>query len=119
VTVQQPITAARRRTNPVSDCPMTAAIAAVGGRWKMLIISWLGEGPQHFAGLRRLIPQISQKVLTEQLRELMADDIVVRQTTGEPPAPVIYSLTDYGWSLHPIVVDLRRWGRGHIERFGP
>ena len=118
MTVHQPITTARRRKNPVSDCPMTAAIAAVGGRWKMLIISWLGEGPQHFAALRRLIPQISQKVLTEQLRELMADDIVERQATGEPPAPVFYSLSDYGRSLHPIVVELRVWGRGHIQRFG-
>ncbi len=116
--MREPVSAARRRTNPVSDCPMTAAIAAVGGRWKMLILSWLGEGPQHFAGLRRLIPQISQKVLTEQLRELMADDLVERRSTGDPPAPVFYSLTDYGRALHPIVVDLRRWGRGHIERFG-
>jgi len=97
---------------------MTAAIAAVGGRWKMLIISWLGEGPQHFAGLRRLIPQISQKVLTEQLRELMADDLVERTRTGEPPALVFYALSAYGRDLHPIVVDLRRWGRGHITRFG-
>ncbi len=119
MTVRTPTNLARRRRNPVSDCPMTAAIAAVGGRWKMLIISWLGEGPQHFAGLRRLIPQISQKVLTEQLRELMADDIVERRSTGEPPAPVFYSLSDYGRSLEPIVAELRGWGRRHIAKFGP
>ena len=118
MTIHQPITARPRRKNPVSDCPMTAAIAAVGGRWKMLIISWLGEGPQHFAGLRRLIPQISQKVLTEQLRELMADDIVERTSTGGPPAPVYYALSDYGLKLEPIVAELRGWGRGHIARFG-
>src|SRR5258706_13694686 len=85
-----------RKTNPVSDCPLTAALAAMGGKWKLIIIYWLAEGPKHFAGLRREMSAISQKVLTEQLRELIDDGIVDRQETGEVPAPVIYSLTDYG-----------------------
>jgi len=71
----------------------------------------------HFAGLRRLIPGISQKVLTEQLRELEADEIVDRNSTGPVPAPVHYSLTEYGRSLVPLVDATRQWGRGHIERF--
>lgn len=106
-----------RRRNPVSDCPLTAALAAMGSKWKLIIIYWLAEEPRHFAGLRGLMPSISQKVLTEQLRELMADEIVAREATGEPPAPVIYSLTDYGRSLLPIVNSVQGWGRGHIERF--
>ena len=106
-----------RRTNPVSDCPLTAALAAIGSKWKLIIIYWLAEQPRHFAALRQLMPAVSQKVLTEQLRELGADDIVHREETGQVPAPVIYSLTDYGRSLLPIVENVRLWGRRHIERF--
>src|SRR5438445_595750 len=106
-----------RRENPVSDCPLTAALAAMGGKWKLIIIYWLAEEPRHFAALRRLMPSISQKVLTEQLRELMADGIVGRAETGRVPAPVIYSLTDYGRGIMPIAETVRQWGRGHIEKF--
>jgi DNA-binding HxlR family transcriptional regulator len=77
----------------------------------------LAEEPRHLAALRRLMPSISQKVLTEQLRELVADDVVHREETGQVPAPVVYSLTDYGRSLLPIAEAARLWGRGHIERF--
>ena len=107
-----------RRPNPVSDCPLTAALAAMSGKWKLIIIYWLAESPRHFAALRQAMPSISQKVLTEQLRELMADDIVNRKRSGKTPQPVIYSLTEYGASLLPIVEKVRVWGRTHIERFG-
>ena len=106
-----------RRRNPISDCPLTAALAALGGKWKLIIVYWLAQSPRHFAALRQEMSSISQKVLTEQLRELIADDIVVRQATGPAPAPVIYALTDYGRSLLPVVETVRRWGRAHIERF--
>jgi len=59
---------------------------------------------------------ISQKVLTEQLRELESDGIIRRRPTGAIPAPVEYSLTDYGKSVLPLVEDARAWGRGHLER---
>ena len=109
--------AMRRRGNPISDCPLTAALAAISGKWKLIIIYWLAEKPRHFAALRQLMPSISQKVLTEQLRELAADDIVLRDQTGSVPEPVIYSLTDYGRSIVPLVEQVRRWGRRHIEHF--
>jgi DNA-binding HxlR family transcriptional regulator len=107
-----------RRQNPVSDCPLTAALAAMGGKWKLIVIYWLAQSPMHLAALRREMPSISQKVLTEQLRELIDDGIVHREQTGEVPAPVIYSLTDYGCSVLPIAETVRTWGRGHIARFG-
>ena len=106
-----------RRRNPVSDCPLTAALAAVGGKWKLIIIYWLASSPMHLAALRREMPSISQKVLIEQLRELIDDGLVSREETGEVPAPVIYSLTDYGRSVMPIAETVRTWGRGHIEKF--
>src|SRR6185369_1338759 len=68
-----------RRTNPVSGCPLTAALTAIGGKWKMIILYWLAESPKHFAALRRSMPGISQKVLTQQLRELVNDGLVERQ----------------------------------------
>ena len=106
-----------RRRNPISDCPLTAALAAIGGKWKLIIIYWLADSPKHFAAIRRAMPGISQKVLTQQLRELVSDEIVVRKSNGAVPATVIYSLTDYGKALLPLVENVRHWGRGHIERF--
>src|SRR5262245_26083638 len=106
-----------RRPNPVSGCPLTAALAAMGGKWKLIIVYWLAESPKHFAALRLSMSGISQKVLTEQIRELVADGIVQRQPQGPIPAPVEYSLTGYGRSLLPLLEEIRLWGRSHIERF--
>ena len=108
--------ALRRRANPVTGCPLTAALAAIGGKWKMIIIYWLAEEPTHFAGLRRKMPSISQKVLTQQLRELRADAIVDRRPAERLSDPVVYSLTPYGRSLLPIVENVRAWGRAHLDR---
>jgi DNA-binding HxlR family transcriptional regulator len=107
-----------RRRNPVSDCPLTAALAAVGGKGKLIILYWLADAPRHFAGLRQEMSSISAKVLTQQLGELVADGLVRREPTGPAPAPVFYALTDYGRSLLPILESVRSWGRSHIERFG-
>src|SRR5215510_13610954 len=104
------------RPNPVGGCPLTAALAALGGKWKLIIVYWLAESPKHFAALRKAMPSISQKVLTQQLRELMSDGIVNREPQGVVPATVTYSLTPYGQSLIPLVEDIRTWGRNHMER---
>ena len=105
-----------RRENPLTGCPLTAALAAVGGKWKLIIIYWLAESPKHFAALKREMSSISQKVLTEQLRELESDGIILRRPTGAIPVPVEYSLTEYGKSVLPLVEGARTWGRGHLER---
>lgn len=104
------------RRNPVTDCPLTAAFAAMGGKWKLIIIYWLSREELHFAGLRRRMMSISHKVLTEQLRELEADAIVQRVPLGRVPAPVMYRLTEYGRTLLPLVQGIRAWGQGHIDR---
>ena len=104
------------RPNPVGGCPLTAALAALGGKWKLIIVYWLAESPKHFAALRREMPGISQKVLTQQLRELVGDGIVQRQPKGAIPSPVEYSLTGYGLSVLPLVEGVRLWGRGHLAR---
>ena len=104
------------RPNPVGGCPLTAALAAIGGKWKLIIVYFLAESPKHFAALRQVMPGISQKVLTQQLRELVNDGIVHRQPTGAIPARVEYSLTEYGQSVLPLVEEVRLWGRAHMDR---
>src|SRR5262245_26085859 len=106
-----------RKPNPVSDCPLTAALAAIGGKWKLIIIYWLAESPKQFLTLRRLMPRISQKVLAEQLRGLTAEGIVHQRRRGRVPAPVMYSLTDYGRSVLQVAEAVRLCVRRHIERF--
>jgi len=104
------------RVNPVEGCPLTAALAAIGGKWKLIIVYWLAESPKHFAALRKAMPVISQKVLTQQLRELISDGIVNREPKGAVPARVEYSLSEYGRSVLPLVEEVRVWGRSHLSR---
>jgi DNA-binding HxlR family transcriptional regulator len=101
----------RVRPNPVVGGPLTAELAAIGGKWKRIIVYWLSGAPRHFAALRQEMPDISQKVLTQQLRELISDGIVLREPQGPIPAPVVYSLTEHGRTVLPLVEDVRMWGR--------
>lgn len=104
------------RPDPLAGCPLAAAFAAIGGKWKLTILYWLAHGELHFAGLTRRVAPISHKVLTQQLRELEADGIVMRTPTGVAPAPVIYQLTSYGQTLLPLIEGVRVWGEGHLQR---
>ena len=104
------------RRNPLADCPLTAAFAAVGGKWKLTILYWLSHEEQHFSGLLRRVAPISHKVLTEQLRELEAEGLVARESTGPVPAPVRYHLTEYGQTVLPLVESARVWGVQHLRR---
>src|SRR5450631_319157 len=79
----------RSRKNPIPNCPLTAAMATIGGKWKLIIIFYLGKECMHFAELRRSVGRISQKVLTQQLRELEADGLVSRTVTGPVPSKVM------------------------------
>ena len=101
------------RANAIPGCALTAALAAVGGRWKLFVVYRLAEGPRHFAGLRRSLPDVSAKVLAQQLRELQADGIVSRERSGPVPALVFYALTPHGCSVLPVADAIRRWGMTH------
>jgi len=103
------------RANAVSGCALTAALAAMGGRWKLFIVYRLAEGPMHFAALRRSLPEMSAKVLAQQLREMQADGLVTRESRGPVPAPVVYALAPHGRSLLPVAETIRRWGVNHQE----
>lgn len=96
--------------NPL-DCPLVKAVNVVGGKWKPIILHILMSGPHRFGQLKAAVPPVSQKVLTQQLRELEMDGLVVRQVFAEVPPRVDYSLSDRGRSLAPILQQLYEWGR--------
>jgi DNA-binding HxlR family transcriptional regulator len=102
------------RPNPLPGCPMAAAFAAIGGKWKLTLLYWLANEESHFASLRRRGTPITPKVLAEQLRELEADGLVERVETGPVPARVLYRLTPYGTTVLPVVEGVRVWGEGHL-----
>ncbi len=104
------------RANPLPGCPMAAAFAAIGGKWKLTLLYWLAHDETHFAGLRRRAAPITPKVLAEQLRELEADGLVERVETGPVPARVLYRLTSYGTTVLPVVEGVRVWGEAHLQR---
>lgn len=104
------------KPHPLADCPLHAAFVAIGGKWKLTILYWLAHETHHFSALLRRIAPISHKVLTEQLRELEADELVERLATGPVPAPVQYRLSDYGRSILPLVEHARVWGQAHLQR---
>jgi DNA-binding HxlR family transcriptional regulator len=98
------------------NCPVEAALDVIGGKWKVLIICWLKEGIHRFGELRRRIPGVSERMLTQQLRELERDGIVRRKVYPEVPPKVEYSLTDFGETLRPLMVVLNEWGEKHLKR---
>ena len=97
-------------------CPVEAALEALGGKWKGLILFHLKDGTRRFNELRRLIPDITQRTLTRQLRELEEDQIVERTVYPEVPPRVEYELTDFGKTLIPILEALYEWGKEYIDR---
>ena len=101
------------RANAIPGCALTAALAAIGGRWKLFVVYRLADGPRHFAALRRSLPDVSAKVLAQQLRELQADGLVSRERSGPVPAFVHYALTSHGRSVLPVAEEIRRWGMVH------
>ncbi|KRN99669.1 winged helix-turn-helix transcriptional regulator [Companilactobacillus kimchiensis] len=92
-----------------------ASLDVISGKWKPLILCYIGIGINRNGELLRKIPHISQKVLTEQLKQLINDDILKRTVINEKPLHVEYSFTDYGESLRKILLSLCHWGEIHID----
>ena len=97
-------------------CPIEATLGVIGGKWKVVILYWLKERTLRFGELKRKIPKVSERVLTEQLRELERDGIVRREVYPEVPPRVEYSMTEYGLTLRPIAEMMAAWGLNHQER---
>ncbi|MCA0757934.1 helix-turn-helix transcriptional regulator [Paenibacillus sp. N4] len=92
-----------------------AFLEVIGGKWKPVILFHLTFGKKRNGELMRLIPDVTQKVLTQQLGELVEDGIVARISYNQVPPKVEYELTDYGWNLKDILHLMCRWGDTHIE----
>ncbi|MBB6638434.1 winged helix-turn-helix transcriptional regulator [Cohnella thailandensis] len=99
------------------NCEKELTLAVIGGKWKLIILWHLGlEGTKRFSELRKLIPNITQKMLAHQLRELEEDKLVSRKLYPEVPPRVEYSLTDYGESLMPVLRSMYDWGKKYGEQ---
>lgn len=95
------------------ECPVATTVQLIGNKWKLLIIRNLLAAPQRFTELKREINGISQKVLTDNLRAMESDGIVSREIFAEIPPKVIYSLTDIGRSLLPVIDAMADWGESY------
>lgn len=98
-------------------CSVEAAVSLIEGKWKCVILYHLGEGTLRFSDLRRGIPGITQRMLTNQLRELEIDGLIGRVIYPQIPPKVEYSLSDRGRSLGPILASLKAWGDANMDLF--
>ncbi|MBJ6363009.1 winged helix-turn-helix transcriptional regulator [Paenibacillus sp. GCM10012307] len=95
----------------ILTCPVEAAVQAIGGKWKIMILYHLStKGIQRFNELRRLLPDVTQRTLTRQLRELEDDNLIFRKVYPEVPPRVEYSLSETGSTLIPLLNHLEDWG---------
>lgn len=102
-----------KRKRPLPECPVETALSMIGDKWKILIIRELSGGTRRFGELKKSVGNISQKVLTENLREMQADALVSRKAYAEIPPRVEYSLTELGRSLRPVLAALKKWGAAY------
>ncbi|WP_181347006.1 helix-turn-helix domain-containing protein [Thalassobacillus sp. CUG 92003] len=99
------------------NCRVEDALSILVGKWKPIILLYLlQEGTKRFNELKRSMPDITQKMLTKQLRELEEEDIIARVVYPQVPPKVEYSITDYGRSLEPILEAMHEWGTNHTLR---
>ena len=96
-------------------CPVEACVEVIGGKWKGVILFHLLGGTKRFNELSRLMPAVTQRMLTRQLRELEDDGIVARKIYAEVPPRVEYSLTEFGLTLEDLLRRLQQWGSDSLE----
>ena len=96
-------------------CPVQASINVLAGKWKVQILWHLSFGPRRFAELRKKLKRISEKVLTDQLRQLTRDGVVDRSVVARVPPQVMYSLNAEGKKLVPLMERLCDWGSAHFD----
>jgi DNA-binding HxlR family transcriptional regulator len=98
------------------DCGLDVALAVIGGKWKMLILYQVCLGTRRFGELRRLLPGISEKMLIQDLRQMEANNLLVRKDYKEVPPRVEYSITPFGRALGQSLIPLCTWGIKNRKR---
>lgn len=96
-------------------CPVETTLSLIGNKWKVLILRDLMTGTKRFGELKRSVGDVSQKVLTAQLRDMEENGLVLRKVYAEVPPRVEYSLTPLGESLSPILSAMKNWGENFKE----
>jgi len=96
-------------------CPVATTVGLIGNKWKLLILRNLLVGTNRFGELRKTIPGISQKVLTDNLRSMEDDGIIERTVFAEVPPRVEYKLSELGETMRPIIAAMETWGLGYQE----
>ncbi|QSJ14578.1 helix-turn-helix transcriptional regulator [Nostoc sp. UHCC 0702] len=107
---------AEAENNVRLTCEVETTLKVIGGRWKVLILRELLAGVKRFGELQRALPGITQKMLTQQLREMEEDGIVHREIYAQIPPKVEYSLTPLGSSLQPILYAMHEWAVQHLSQ---
>ncbi|WP_299668141.1 helix-turn-helix domain-containing protein [uncultured Polaribacter sp.] len=105
---------ARKIIENPENCPLIFSMNVIGSKWKPLIVYTIGKKKLRFGKLNFLIPAISKKILTEQLKELEYDGILIRKQYREIPPRVEYSLTESGKNLLPLLITLCNWSKSLI-----
>lgn len=103
---------------PGYNCPVDATLNLIGGKYKSLILWHLINSTLRFGELSKLIPQATPKMLTQQLRELEEDDLVIRTVYPVVPPKVEYKLSDLGNSIRPILEAMYSWGTDYLTKNG-
>ncbi len=106
----------RSKEDILPECPVATTVSLIGSKWKLLIMRNLLVRPWRFNELQKSIDGISQKVLTEALRSMVDDGIVIRKAYPEVPPRVEYSLTELGESMRPIIKAMENWGTAYKEQ---
>ena len=101
---------ARRKDDEKYGCPIEVALDVIGGKWKGIVLYRLMDGTARFNELKRLMPKVTQRMLTLQLRDLERDGVIRRTVYAEVPPRVEYDLTEFGASLKPILDMMSDWG---------
>lgn len=97
------------------DCPVATTVSLIGNKWKLLIIRNLLVRPWRFNELHKNLEGISQKVLTDALRQMETDGIITRTVYPEVPPRVVYALSELGESMRPILASMEQWGNNYKE----
>lgn len=99
----------------VFNCPVEATLDLIGGKYKALILWHLIDNTLRFNEIGKLIPQATPKMLTQQLRELEADNLIIRTVYPVVPPKVEYSLSNFGKSIIPILDTMCKWGENYLK----
>ena len=100
-------------------CPVATTVEVIGSKWKLLILRDILQGPKRFGELKHGLQGISQKMLTQSLREMERDGVLIRTKYPTVPPQVEYSLSELGETMRPVIAEMEKWGASYKTKAGP